>query len=97
MKSRRLGCKDGRARAEVYALVSDGSYLMLHSELLTSIQEGMKINVIMLDNGGFQCIHDLQTSHGSPTGFGNELRYRPRYWQALGIIYRLILLLWPRL
>jgi 3D-(3,5/4)-trihydroxycyclohexane-1,2-dione acylhydrolase (decyclizing) len=71
-----LGVKMAEPEREVYALVSDGSYLMLHSELLTSIQEGMKINVIMLDNGGFQCIHDLQTSHGSPTGFGNELRYR---------------------
>ena len=49
---------------------------MLHSELLTSIQEGVKINVFMLDNGGFQCIHDLQKGHGSQTGFGNELRYR---------------------
>lgn len=71
-----LGVKMAEPASEVYALVSDGSYLMLHSELLTSIQEGVKINVFMLDNGGFQCIHDLQKGHGSQTGFGNELRYR---------------------
>jgi 3D-(3,5/4)-trihydroxycyclohexane-1,2-dione acylhydrolase (decyclizing) len=48
---------------------------MLHSELLTSIQEGRKITVILLDNHGFQCIHNLQRGHGSG-GFGNEFRYR---------------------
>lgn len=73
-----LGVKMAEPDREVYALVSDGSYLMLHSELLTSIQEGLKINVFMIDNGGFQCIHDLQKGHGSQTGFGNELRYRSK-------------------
>jgi 3D-(3,5/4)-trihydroxycyclohexane-1,2-dione acylhydrolase (decyclizing) len=68
---------------EVYALVSDGSYLMLHSELLTSIQEGAKINIVMFDNGGFQCIKDLQKSRGSKDGFGNELRYRSPETQRL--------------
>lgn len=71
-----LGVKMAQPDSEVYALVSDGSYLMLHSELLTAVQEGLKINVIMFDNGGFQCILDLQKSRGSQTGFGNELRYR---------------------
>jgi len=48
---------------------------MLHSELLTTIQEGIKINIVMFDNGGFQSILSLQKSKGS-RGFGNELRYR---------------------
>lgn len=61
--------------SEVYAFVGDGSYLMLHSELVTSIQENKKINIILLDNNGFQCIHNLQVDHGSK-GFGNEFRYR---------------------
>ncbi|THF84063.1 3D-(3,5/4)-trihydroxycyclohexane-1,2-dione acylhydrolase (decyclizing) [Cohnella fermenti] len=69
----------GAALAEpdrnVYALVGDGSYLMLHSELVTSLQEGVKITVVLLDNSGFQCIHNLQRSRGSD-GFGNEFRYR---------------------
>ncbi|MFC4599558.1 3D-(3,5/4)-trihydroxycyclohexane-1,2-dione acylhydrolase (decyclizing) [Cohnella hongkongensis] len=60
---------------EVYALVGDGSYLMLHSELVTSLQEGRKLTVLLFDNHGFQCIHNLQRSHGSD-GFGNEFRYR---------------------
>lgn len=60
---------------DVYALVGDGSYLMLHSELLTSLQEGRKITVLLFNNHGFQCIHNLQREHGSD-GFGNEFRYR---------------------
>ncbi|GIN91724.1 3D-(3,5/4)-trihydroxycyclohexane-1,2-dione hydrolase [Siminovitchia terrae] len=60
---------------EVYAFVGDGSYLMLHSELVTSIQENKKITVLLLDNNGFQCIHGLQIGQGSE-GFGNEFRYR---------------------
>ncbi|NQX67371.1 3D-(3,5/4)-trihydroxycyclohexane-1,2-dione acylhydrolase (decyclizing) [Paenibacillus alba] len=60
---------------EAYAIVGDGSYLMLHSELLTSLQEGRKITILLFDNHGFQCIHNLQRGHGSD-GFGNEFRYR---------------------
>ncbi|SFJ88287.1 3D-(3,5/4)-trihydroxycyclohexane-1,2-dione acylhydrolase (decyclizing) [Thermoflavimicrobium dichotomicum] len=70
-----LGVKMADPDREVYALVGDGSYMMLHSELLTSIQEGYKINVLLFDNHGFQCIHNLQRAHGSE-GFGNEFRYR---------------------
>jgi 3D-(3,5/4)-trihydroxycyclohexane-1,2-dione acylhydrolase (decyclizing) len=60
---------------EVYAIVGDGSYLMLHSEMVTSLQEGRKITILLFDNHGFQCIHNLQRGHGSD-GFGNEFRYR---------------------
>ncbi|KIL41280.1 3D-(3,5/4)-trihydroxycyclohexane-1,2-dione hydrolase [Gordoniibacillus kamchatkensis] len=60
---------------DVYAVVGDGSYLMLHSDLVTSLQEGRKITVLLFDNHGFQCIHNLQRGHGSD-GFGNEFRYR---------------------
>lgn len=70
-----LGVKLADPDREVYAFVGDGSFLMLHSELLTSIQEGRKINVLLLDNHGYQCIHNLQRGHGSQ-GFGNEFRYR---------------------
>jgi len=69
----------GTALAEpdrnVYAFVGDGSFLMLHSELVTAIQEGVKLIVLLFDNSGFQCIHNLQREHGSD-GFGNEFRFR---------------------
>ncbi len=61
--------------AEVFALVGDGSFLMLNSELVTSLQEGKKINVLLFDNHGYQCIHNLQRANGSD-GFGNEFRRR---------------------
>ncbi|MBU8568548.1 3D-(3,5/4)-trihydroxycyclohexane-1,2-dione acylhydrolase (decyclizing) [Virgibacillus pantothenticus] len=70
-----LGIKLAEPDREVYALVGDGSYFMLHSELVTSIQENKKINIILFDNHGFQCIHGLQVGQGSE-GFGNEFRYR---------------------
>lgn len=60
---------------EVYAFVGDGSYLLLHSELITSLQEGQKITILLFNNHGYQCIHNLQREQGSD-GFGNEFRYR---------------------
>lgn len=65
----------GKQGGEVYVLVGDGSFVMLHSELLTCIQEHKKITVVIFDNKGYQCIHQLQKANGSK-GFGNELRYR---------------------
>jgi len=70
-----LGVKMADPSRDVYALVGDGSYLMLHAELLTARQEGLKITVLLLDNHGYQCIHGLQRSCGGRS-FGNELRYR---------------------
>lgn len=67
----KLACPD----REVYSMAGDGSFVMLHSELLTSIQEGVKINVMLFDNNGFGCIDNLQRSQGIPK-FGCELRYR---------------------
>jgi 3D-(3,5/4)-trihydroxycyclohexane-1,2-dione acylhydrolase (decyclizing) len=70
-----VGAKMADPRREVVALVGDGSYLMLHSELVTAMQEGVKIIVVVFDNLGFQCIDNLQTSQGI-VKFGNELRAR---------------------
>jgi 3D-(3,5/4)-trihydroxycyclohexane-1,2-dione acylhydrolase (decyclizing) len=70
-----LGVKLAEPDREVYALVGDGSYLMLHSELATSIQERRKINVVLLDNMTFGCINNLQMEHGMDS-FGTEFRYR---------------------
>lgn len=70
-----LGVKMAEPDKEVYAMVGDGSYLMLHSELLTSIQEGKKINVLLFDNASFGCINNLQMGNGMGS-FGTEFRYR---------------------
>ncbi|QDD91008.1 3D-(3,5/4)-trihydroxycyclohexane-1,2-dione acylhydrolase (decyclizing) [Pseudomonas oryzihabitans] len=70
-----LGVKLAEPEREVYALVGDGSYQMLHSELATSIQERRKINVVLLDNMTFGCINNLQVGHGMGS-FGTEFRYR---------------------
>ena len=70
-----LGAQLAHPQGQVYAIVGDGSFLMLHSELLTSLKEGVKINVVLLDNHGYQCIKNLQMAHGS-VGFGNEFRQR---------------------
>jgi 3D-(3,5/4)-trihydroxycyclohexane-1,2-dione acylhydrolase (decyclizing) len=70
-----LGVKMAEPDREVYVMVGDGSYLMLHTEIVTSIQEGLKLTIVLVDNGGFQCIRGLQMESGSPS-FGNELRFR---------------------
>lgn len=70
-----LGAKLAEPDKEVYALTGDGSYLMLHSELITSLQEGKKINVILFDNSGFGCINNLQMENGMGS-FGTEFRKR---------------------
>ncbi|QRN04099.1 3D-(3,5/4)-trihydroxycyclohexane-1,2-dione acylhydrolase (decyclizing) [Legionella sp. MW5194] len=80
-----LGVRLARGDAgEVYVLAGDGSYLMMHSELVTCIQEHKKITILLFDNHGYQCIRNLQEAHGS-RGFGNEFRYRdPQSGQLTG-------------
>ncbi|MDC7226505.1 MAG: 3D-(3,5/4)-trihydroxycyclohexane-1,2-dione acylhydrolase (decyclizing) [Spirochaetales bacterium] len=70
-----IGAKLAEPEREVYVMVGDGGFLMLHTELVTALQEGIKINIVLLDNSGFQCIHNLQRSQGIPS-FANEFRYR---------------------
>ena len=59
-----FGAKLAHPDREVYAFCGDGGYLMLHSELVTSLQENAKINVLVFDNSGFGCINNLQMSNG---------------------------------
>ena len=66
----KLACPD----REVYAMVGDGGYLMLHSELVTAVQEGVKVNVVLFDNGGFGCINNLQMGKGIKS-LATEFRY----------------------
>lgn len=70
-----LGAKMASPDREVYAMTGDGSYLMLHTELVTSLQEGKKINVLLFDNCGFGCINNLQMSNGIGS-LATEFRYR---------------------
>lgn len=59
-----LGAKLANEDKEVYVFVGDGSYQMLHSELVTSLQLGKKINVLLFDNNGYGCINNLQMENG---------------------------------
>ena len=70
-----LGVKLAEPQREVYALVGDGSFMMLHSELITSIQERAKINVVLFDNMTNGCINNLQLEHGMDS-FTTEFRFR---------------------
>lgn len=70
-----LGVKMAAPEREVFVMIGDGSYLMMNTEIVTTIQEGYKLIIVLVDNGGYQSIHGLQTSSGSPS-FGNELRFR---------------------
>ncbi|MDC9590621.1 3D-(3,5/4)-trihydroxycyclohexane-1,2-dione acylhydrolase (decyclizing) [Xenorhabdus sp. XENO-10] len=70
-----LGAKLACPEQPVYAMVGDGSYLMLNSELQTAIQENIKITVLLFDNAGFGCINNLQMSQGMGS-FATENRYR---------------------
>lgn len=70
-----LGVKLAEPEREVYSFVGDGGFLMGHSDLVTSIQERQKINVLLFNNSGHQCIHNLQRSQGMGT-FGTEFRFR---------------------
>src|SRR5690606_27041039 len=67
-----LGVKMAEPDREVVVMVGDGSYLMLNSELATSVMLGKKLIVVLLDNRGFGCINRLQQATGSP-GFNNLL------------------------
>lgn len=70
-----LGVKLAEPEREVYSMVGDGSYLMLHSEIATAMQEHKKINILLFDNCGFGCINNLQMSNGIGS-LATEFRYR---------------------
>lgn len=78
-----LGAKMAKPDKEVYSFCGDGSYLMLHSELLTSVQEGKKINVMLFDNAGFGCINNLQMGNGIGN-LATEFRKRDENGDLLG-------------
>ena len=70
-----IGVKMAAPDREVYSLVGDGSYLMLSSELVTALQEAIRITVVLVDNHGYGSIGGLSRSLGLE-GFGTQHRYR---------------------
>jgi 3D-(3,5/4)-trihydroxycyclohexane-1,2-dione acylhydrolase (decyclizing) len=70
-----LGVKLAAPEREVYALVGDGSYLMLNEALVTSLQERAKLVVVLVDNRGYSSIGGLSRSLGTD-GFGTQFRFR---------------------
>ncbi len=70
-----LGIKMATPDREVYVMVGDGSYLMMAQEIVTALQEGLKINIVVLDNHGFSSIGGLSRACGN-RGLGTEYRYR---------------------
>jgi 3D-(3,5/4)-trihydroxycyclohexane-1,2-dione acylhydrolase (decyclizing) len=70
-----LGIKMADPSRDVYVLLGDGSYLMMAQEIVTSIQEGLKLHIVLLDNHGFSSIGGLSRSCGNQ-GMGTNYRYR---------------------
>jgi 3D-(3,5/4)-trihydroxycyclohexane-1,2-dione acylhydrolase (decyclizing) len=70
-----LGVKLAAPERDVYVLVGDGSYLMLSSEIVTAVQEGLKLTIVLVDNRGYNSIGSLSRSLGLD-GFGTLYRYR---------------------
>ncbi len=78
-----LGAKMADPSREVYVMVGDASYLMMNSEIVTAVQEGIKLIIVLVDNHGFASIGGLSKSVGSD-GFGTKYRYRSESGQLDG-------------
>jgi 3D-(3,5/4)-trihydroxycyclohexane-1,2-dione acylhydrolase (decyclizing) len=70
-----MGVKMADPEREVYVMVGDASFLMMNSEIVTMVQEGIKVTIIVLDNHGYASIGGLSKGLGSD-GFGTKYRYR---------------------
>ena len=79
-----VGAKIACPDQPVYSMLGDGSYLMLHTELQTALQEGLKVTLLVFDNASFGCINNLQMGKGMGS-FGTENRHRdPKTGQLTG-------------
>jgi 3D-(3,5/4)-trihydroxycyclohexane-1,2-dione acylhydrolase (decyclizing) len=70
-----LGVRLAQPKGEVYVLIGDGTYLMNPTELVTAVQENLKVTVVISENHGYQCIRRLQMGRAGRS-FGNEFRAR---------------------
>jgi 3D-(3,5/4)-trihydroxycyclohexane-1,2-dione acylhydrolase (decyclizing) len=80
-----LGAKLAHPEREVIAMVGDGSYLMLNSEIATSVRMGLKLIIVLLDNGGFGCIERLQSATGNAS-FNNMRQSAERAQDGLDLV-----------
>ena len=72
-----IGVRMAEPDRDVFVMVGDGSYLMMATELVTAVQEGVKVIVVLVQNHGFASIGSLSESLGSQR-FGTSYRYRER-------------------
>ena len=72
-----LGIKMAKEKGDVFVMIGDGSYLMMNSEIVTAVQEGQKLIIILINNHGFGSINNLSLSLGSE-GFGNQYKIREK-------------------
>jgi 3D-(3,5/4)-trihydroxycyclohexane-1,2-dione acylhydrolase (decyclizing) len=68
-----LGAKMAKPNEEIVVMLGDGSYLMLNSEIATSVMLGLRLTIVLLDNRGFGCINRLQMATGG-ANFNNLLK-----------------------
>jgi 3D-(3,5/4)-trihydroxycyclohexane-1,2-dione acylhydrolase (decyclizing) len=78
-----LGVKMASPDRDVFVMVGDGSYLMMATELVTAVQEGIKVIVVLVQNHGFASIGSLSESVGSQR-FGTSYRYRDQHGRLAG-------------
>ena len=72
-----IGVKLAEPERDVVVMIGDGTYLMMNSEIVTAVAEGLKLTIVVVDNHGYQCILGLQRICGV-ADFGNELRFRDK-------------------
>jgi len=70
-----IGVKLAEPERDVVVMIGDGTYLMMNSEIVTAVSEGLALTIVIIDNHGYQCILGLQRICGV-SDFGNELRFR---------------------
>lgn len=80
-----LGVRFAEPESEVYCVVGDSSFQMMHSEIMTIMQERQKVNILIFDNCGFGCINNLEMNHGIGS-LATEFRYTDGKKPAGGLI-----------
>jgi len=81
-----LGVKFAEPNNEVYCVVGDASFQMMHSEIMTIMQERQKVNILVFDNCGFGCINNLEMNHGIGS-LATEYRYTDGKKPCKDLIY----------
>lgn len=83
-----VGIKLAEPEKEVYAMCGDGSFYMLHTELITALQERKKINILLFDNASNGCINNLEMGNGIGN-LGTEFRMRGKDGEQTGALFNI--------